>query len=238
MPERLNLSQAYTDIQALFEPAQGWDAAFAAACQAAQALGFPWLIHAPVRSHPQCSHPWQATTYPPEWQNLYVEKQYLGRNPIRLQALNTDVPFTWASLETRATPSERELFDDCHSTGMANGLVVPLHGPHGLVIAMGFACAHTDAIHPAVVPLLQLIAWRLHHAPGTRPALTDCPLTPREKDILLRISEGQDNAGLANLLNISENSVEWHLKNIYKKMNVKNRTSALVKSLKLGWISL
>ena len=35
MPERLNLSQAYTDIQALFEPAQGWDAAFAAACQAA-----------------------------------------------------------------------------------------------------------------------------------------------------------------------------------------------------------
>lgn len=236
MPPALNFSQAYADIHALFEPAQGWDKAFGAACQAATGLGFPWLIHAPVRNHPRSSTPWQATTYPADWQAAYVEKQYLSVNPIRHRALEADRPFTWSSLETHATPAQQALFDDCHHTGMADGLVVPLHGPHGLVIAVGFACRHADAMAPDVEPLLQLIAWRLHHS--TPPASASSPLTAREREILQRISQGLDNASLAQVLNISENSVEWHLKNIYRKIDVKNRTSALVKSLKLGWISI
>lgn len=238
MPSDLNLPNAYATVHDLFAAAHGWDAAFAAASQAARGLGFPWLIHAPVRNHPRSSTPWQATSYPADWQAAYVEKQYLGVNPIRHRALETDLPFTWSSLEAHATPAQQALFDDCHSTGMADGLVVPLHGPHGLVIAMGFACAHRDAIHPAVVPLLQLVAWRLHHAPGLPPVTQTSPLTRREREILQRISEGLDNISVAEKLNISENSVEWHLKNIYRKLDVKNRTSALVRALKWGWMSI
>jgi DNA-binding CsgD family transcriptional regulator len=39
-------------------------------------------------------------------------------------------------------------------------------------------------------------------------------------------------------LNIAENSVEWHLKNIFRKLGVDSRVTAVVKALHLGLITL
>ncbi|NMC14674.1 MAG: helix-turn-helix transcriptional regulator [Chloroflexi bacterium] len=51
-------------------------------------------------------------------------------------------------------------------------------------------------------------------------------LTERELEILEILSQGKSNKELADSLGISENTVEQHLKNIYEKLNVQNRTEA------------
>ncbi|MDP4094571.1 MAG: helix-turn-helix transcriptional regulator [Bacillota bacterium] len=48
-------------------------------------------------------------------------------------------------------------------------------------------------------------------------------LTPREKEVLEHICDGQDRDVLANILGISENTVKIHIRNIYSKFGVKNR---------------
>ncbi|MGO4436363.1 helix-turn-helix domain-containing protein [Rhizobium sp. RAF56] len=51
-------------------------------------------------------------------------------------------------------------------------------------------------------------------------------LTTREVQILDLICKGTQNKIIADQLNLSENTVKVHVRNIYKKMNVRNRTEA------------
>ena len=53
-------------------------------------------------------------------------------------------------------------------------------------------------------------------------------LTRREKQILRLIALGLSDKSIAWLLAISENTVNFHLKNIYRKLGVHNRTNATV----------
>ncbi len=51
-------------------------------------------------------------------------------------------------------------------------------------------------------------------------------LTEREEAILALIAEGKSNAQIAALLHLSENTVKFHVKNIFSKLGVTNRTEA------------
>lgn len=52
-------------------------------------------------------------------------------------------------------------------------------------------------------------------------------LSHREREIFNLISKGKTNKEIATELNISVNTVKFHLKNIYEKLNIKNRKEAL-----------
>jgi DNA-binding CsgD family transcriptional regulator len=51
-------------------------------------------------------------------------------------------------------------------------------------------------------------------------------LTRRELEILRLMSEGLSNAELARMLWVTEQTVKFHLSNIYRKLGVANRTEA------------
>jgi NarL family two-component system response regulator LiaR len=51
-------------------------------------------------------------------------------------------------------------------------------------------------------------------------------LTRREREILALVSEGHSNRELAKMLWVTEQTVKFHLSNIYRKLDVSNRTEA------------
>jgi DNA-binding NarL/FixJ family response regulator len=51
-------------------------------------------------------------------------------------------------------------------------------------------------------------------------------LTKRELEILRLVAEGHSNAQLARMLWVTEQTVKFHLSNIYRKLDVANRTEA------------
>ena len=53
-------------------------------------------------------------------------------------------------------------------------------------------------------------------------------LTRREIEILRLLTEGRSNAELAKQLWVTEQTVKFHLSNIYRKLAVKNRTQATI----------
>lgn len=59
----------------------------------------------------------------------------------------------------------------------------------------------------------------------------DCNLTQRETEVISYIVKGYRNAEIADKLFISEGTVKNHLRNIFEKTNVKNRTSLIHKVL-------
>jgi DNA-binding NarL/FixJ family response regulator len=52
------------------------------------------------------------------------------------------------------------------------------------------------------------------------------PLTERELEVLRLLSVGTPNAGIARSLVVTEQTVKFHLSNVYRKLGVANRTEA------------
>ena len=56
--------------------------------------------------------------------------------------------------------------------------------------------------------------------------MPDPTLSAREAEVLTAVAEGLTNAEVADRLHISENTVKFHLQNIYQRLGVANRTEA------------
>jgi DNA-binding NarL/FixJ family response regulator len=63
-------------------------------------------------------------------------------------------------------------------------------------------------------------------------------LTPREIQVIQLVSQGKRNKEIASLLDISEETVPVHLKNIFTKLNVSERTSAVNVALRRGIVHI
>jgi DNA-binding NarL/FixJ family response regulator len=61
---------------------------------------------------------------------------------------------------------------------------------------------------------------------GKAPAEATTPLTNRELEILRCVAEGHTNGRIARDLWVTEQTVKFHLTNIYRKLGVTNRTEA------------
>ncbi len=61
-------------------------------------------------------------------------------------------------------------------------------------------------------------------------------VTARQRDILTLLVDGMPNKLIAEALGITEGTVKQHLKLLYKRLNVKNRTQAVRAARSMGLI--
>jgi DNA-binding NarL/FixJ family response regulator len=97
----------------------------------------------------------------------------------------------------------------------------------GVVVCMwsrlvGQSSAPQDVSTPGEVRFLR----QAQGVGAERPAPTSSPLTTRELETLQWVAEGHTNAWIARKLWVTEQTVKFHLTNIYRKLGVANRTEA------------
>jgi two-component system response regulator DegU len=63
-------------------------------------------------------------------------------------------------------------------------------------------------------------------------------LTNRECQVLQLIADGKSNRGVSEALYISEKTVKNHVSNILQKINVNDRTQAVVMAIRNGWVEV
>lgn len=63
-------------------------------------------------------------------------------------------------------------------------------------------------------------------------------LTKRECEVLQLLTDGQSNRTIGETLFISEKTVKNHVSSILQKMNVNDRTQAVVTGIKNGWVEV
>lgn len=64
------------------------------------------------------------------------------------------------------------------------------------------------------------------------------PLTRREAEVLRLMAEGKSNKLIGEFLFISEKTVKNHVSSILQKMEVDDRTQAVIIAIKNGWVTL
>ena len=98
------------------------------------------------------------------------------------------------------------------------------------LLAVLQADSHIVADNAALSPGQPLVEQPLAEQP-----LVD-PLSKREMEILILITDGLRNKEIAEQLMISLNTVLYHIKNIYSKLGVNKRTLAVAKAKELNLI--
>jgi DNA-binding CsgD family transcriptional regulator len=62
-------------------------------------------------------------------------------------------------------------------------------------------------------------------------------LTPREREVLQLLAEGNSNAAIADHLFISQRTVTTHLSRLYAKLEVTTRTEAVALAIRMGLVT-
>jgi DNA-binding NarL/FixJ family response regulator len=95
-------------------------------------------------------------------------------------------------------------------------------------------CVKTAEPEDLASAIRQAFESSIHYA-GARDSLRETApaepvdlsgLTKREVEILQLVAEGHSNSQLAKMLWVTEQTVKFHLSNIYRKLDVSNRTEA------------
>ena len=70
------------------------------------------------------------------------------------------------------------------------------------------------------------------------PEAADLALTPREREVLLLLSEGLSNKAIARRLGISAHTAKFHVGQLIDKLDATGRTDAVAHAARLGVIHL
>ena len=185
-----------------------------------------------------------ASAYPTEYQVLYQEKAFLGRDPTVSHCQTSSEPLIWR--EQMYDPASYEILEEAHKHGLGHGLSVPVHESRSRVVSMLSLARdrpfQSDAEKEYVLAAGNVLANCLHVA-SERLILPDLlasrrpRLSPREQQCFQLIGAGKSNWEIGQLLNISEDAVKFHVKNLMRKLQVSTRMQAVAIGVALGMIT-
>ena len=118
----------------------------------------------------------------------------------------------------------------------ASGYLLKDVEPRNLVDAIRIVSKGGSYIHPTIAAKLMGEISRLTNSKNqVEPADA---LTKREVEVLRCLARGCSNRDIAETLFISEKTVKNHISNIFHKLDVNDRTQALIVALKTGVVTL
>jgi DNA-binding NarL/FixJ family response regulator len=143
--------------------------------------------------------------------------------------INAELPYVRIVILT-VSESDQSLLDAIKSG--AQGYLLKNVQPQALLGTLGGVVRGEASISgPMAARLLQDLARdsRPAAAPPPSPAAR---LTQREQEVLGLVAHGKSNKEIASALDIAENTVKNHLKNILEKLHLENRVQAATFALR------
>jgi NarL family two-component system response regulator LiaR len=119
--------------------------------------------------------------------------------------------------------------------GAAGYLLKNVSG-NDLVNAIRAVHAGEAVLHPAIAQKVFSRFGATGRESGDSTQLAE--LSEREMEILRLAARGSSNQDIATRLYLSRRTVQAHLANIFRKMDVGSRTEAVLQALRNGWLNL
>lgn len=184
-----------------------------------------------------------AVGYPEAWMEKYTEHGYL-HDPVRAHAKTHPLAFRWSDIQSlrTLTAEEEQFLRDFGTVQKSDGVAIPVFGPYGRNGFFGLSLpSGVKAMPQDMFRMCKLVAQYAHQrycelvAPDVD---VHQPLSPRELEVLGWVARGKSNSVIAEIIGVSSNTVDTHLRRIYGKLNVTDRVSAALAGLGHGLVSL
>lgn len=196
--------------------------------------------------------------YPDEFRRHYEQERRYVVDPLLRATSGSLTPFIWGEVVGRMklSPVQQLLCRERTEAGIFDEIICPVHAPDGQAFALRLARGQPGSCDPAHLGVFQVIAIHFYYAfakhwgpPAERSisnrGLQDNPqsalshtsiLAKREQECLLWTARGKSASSISVILGLSENTVNFYVKNAMKKLGTTNRMVAVVSAVRSGLI--
>ena len=213
-------------------------------------LGFEQTLLAifPDKKAPvEASFAFLHSNYSSDWRNKYDAENLGYVDPTVTHCTTKTTPLIW-SPELFSSRRQKEMYEEACGYNLKSGVTLPIHGPNG---EFGLLCfvsdnrsgkeflRHTDHKMPELSYLRDFIfessvKFRTPLSKSREELLPE--LTRCELECLKWSAAGKSSWEIATILHCSEPTVNFHIGNVRRKLNVSTRREAVVKAIRLGII--
>lgn len=201
------------------------------------------------------------------WKEEYIRNNFVVVDPCLAEARKTNTPFTWGSVRLpavrgRRKPGAVKTMEAARDHGFTEGLMIPHHFRDRIGRVHSSASTffwkdsssrlsfmlnhHKHELHLIMIYWVQRavdIVARDYREGSTiirfqHGAENGVGLTDRERDVLAWAARGKTVADTAEILTISEETVETHVRNAMRKLDANNKTHAVAKAIYLSLIDV
>lgn len=175
---------------------------------------------------------------PEAFANASRAPESVARDPVIKRLRTLSVPFAYdQSLYVQEKAGD--LWEEQAPYGYHSGISMALHLPDGKHFFLGVDRDHAlpaDEGLSRTMADLQLLAVHAQSAaarlllPKAEPVEPPPRLSPREIEVLRWAMDGKSNWNIAQILNVSEHTVSFHLRNAFAKLKASTRTQAVLKA--------
>jgi LuxR family quorum-sensing system transcriptional regulator CciR len=206
-------------------------------------LGFDQFIFSFMNEHIELNEDARhgvIKNYPDSWLKYYKENNYYNCDPVVSNVLCSHRPFFWKDIVI-ADLSEKQVMDEAKESGLHDGIGLSMSNRFGSLAGVGVASSTGGAdLNKKTLSIVQLISYQFYNCyidiASEEKAFKPINFSAREGDVLKYASRGNTKVEIAEKLNISRHTVDYHVRNILKKTDSPNLLSAIMKAVRYHYI--
>lgn len=183
------------------------------------------------------------------WHKHYISEGYEDIDTTLDQVYQTSLPVFWDlkdQLKNATTPREKKMREDSIAYGVERGFSIPVHGPQEdfAILVITQMKGQTSLADPRFIQYelfsiayyfysyLQKLLFKKLTANNTT------VLNERELQCLMLLAKQYSTRAIADALNITERTVNFHIQRLNKKLGTKNKYQSVIKALNSGMIKI
>lgn len=176
--------------------------------------------------------------YPLAWQQRYAEADYLRVDPTVAHGRRSQAPVIW---DDALFVNAQNLWDEAREHGLRIGWAqssLDGFGVGGMLTlsrsGQPFSAAELDSNQQKMRWLVQVAHFAFSKLLRTPHTSSRHNLTEKEIEVLKWTADGKSAQDIAEILVVSKNTIDFHIKNSVAKLQVANKTAAVVRAALLG----
>lgn len=183
------------------------------------------------------------------WHKHYISEHYEDVDTTLDVVYRTSIPIFWdlqQQLKEAKTPREKQMRLDSIQYGTEKGLSIPIHGPQeDFAILMVAQMRGEDCLENWQELQYELLSAAYYFYVFLQRQLLK-NIVPEKKERLLKrdiqcltlLAKQYSNEAIAQALNITERTVNYHIQRLNKKLGTNNKYQSVIKALNKGLIKL
>lgn len=179
--------------------------------------------------------------WPTSWSERYFSQGYLFMDPAIERVVSSNESFLWSELEPvcKRDPNAARIMNEAGDFRLNMGLTVPLVSLDGSIAGFSIAGPSVELSPQVCRTMPFLLAFAFGHTlnlTNRAQKAKEIRITLREREVLQWAADGKTKWEIGEILDISEHTVDKHLRYIREKLNVSSRAQIVAEAFRLNLI--
>ncbi|HXN11324.1 MAG TPA: autoinducer binding domain-containing protein [Steroidobacteraceae bacterium] len=180
--------------------------------------------------------------YPNSWHQQYRAQGYVEIDPTVRHGLRSLMPLVWTDDVFAEAP---EFWEDARGQGLRYGWAQPCRDPSGVAGMLTVARSNEPLSDPELKLKVPRLLWmtQVAHVAMSRLVVhrilpeSELRFSSREIAVMRWTAEGKTSGDIADILHITERTVNFHIGNVITKLNAANKTAAAIRMAVMGLLN-